>query len=75
QRDIQLSLSPDGLALLFDQVATRPASAIDSLRNDEGQAIATGRLWLLPLDESITLDTVQLQPEPLLPGFLPHWLP
>jgi len=76
QRDIQLSLSPDGLALLFDQVATRPASAIDSLRNDEGQAIATGRLWLLPLDESITSETpVQLQPEPLLPGFLPHWLP
>jgi hypothetical protein len=52
QRDIEMSLSPDNLALLFDQLITRPPAATDSLRTNEGQAIATGLLWLLPLVEA-----------------------
>jgi hypothetical protein len=76
QRDIEMSLSPDGLALLFDQLVTRPPGATDSLRTNEGQAIATGLLWLLPLVETApTNPTTQVQPEQLLPGFHPHWLP
>ncbi|MBE9126885.1 MULTISPECIES: hypothetical protein [unclassified Coleofasciculus] len=76
QRDIQMSLSPDGLALLFDQVVTRPPAATDSLITEEGQAIATGRLWFLPIIDITTSDTPeQLQPEQLLPGFHPRWLP
>jgi hypothetical protein len=76
QRDIQMSLSPDGLALLFDQLATRPPLATDTLRTNEGQAIATGLLWLLPLANSTPSTTpTQLQPEQLLPGFHPQWLP
>ena len=76
QRDIQMDLSPDGLALLFDQVGTRPPSATDNLRNNEGQAIATGLLWLLPLaDATPSNTTAGLKPEQLLPGFHPRWLP
>ncbi|MDP8965488.1 MAG: Ig-like domain-containing protein [Cyanobacteriota bacterium] len=76
QRDIEMSLSPDNLALLFDQLITRPPAATDSLRTNEGQAIATGLLWLLPLVEAAPTDTAtQVQPEQLLPGFQPHWLP
>lgn len=75
QRDIQMSLSPDGLALLFDQLFTQPPSATDNLRTNEGQAIATGMLWLLPLVEGTPANTSQVQPEQLLPGFHPRWLP
>ncbi|HAA28755.1 MAG TPA: hypothetical protein DCE56_15035 [Cyanobacteria bacterium UBA8553] len=76
QRDIQISLSPDGLALLFDQLGTKPPDATDTMRTNEGQAIATGLLWLLPLVNNTQSNTpTQLQPEQLLPGFHPRWLP
>lgn len=76
QRNIQMSLSPDGLALLFDQIGTKPPEATDTLRSNDGQAIATGLLWLLPLAE-ITSSTppTLVKPEQLLPGFHPRWLP
>ncbi|MGQ4649547.1 Ig-like domain-containing protein [Lyngbya aestuarii] len=76
QRDIQMDLSPDGLALLFDQKVTQAPSAKDSLRTDEGQAIASGLLWLLPLvDTTLSEPPTKLKPEQLLPGFHPQWLP
>jgi len=51
QRDVQWSLSPDGLALLFDQVVTVKAlePSQSNMPTNEGEAVATGRLWLLPL--------------------------
>ena len=79
QRDIQLSLAPDGLGLLFDQVVTaanaNPSPTLP--RTEQGQAIATSHLWLLPLPETIDANLAnQLQPEQLpLPGFRPRWLP
>jgi hypothetical protein len=75
QRDIQITLSPDGLALLFDQLGTKPPEATDTLRTNEGQAIASGNLWLLPLVDNMPSNAAQLQPEQLLPGFHPRWLP
>ncbi len=76
QRDIQMSLSPDGLALLFDQLVTQPPSAADTLRTDGGEAIAGGVLWLLPIvDATASNASAQVQPEQLLPGFHPRWLP
>jgi hypothetical protein len=75
-RDIHMSLSPDGLGLLFDLLVTKPPSAADNLRTNEGEAIATGLLWLLPLVDATSSGTAaQLQPEQLLPGFHPRWLP
>lgn len=76
QRDIQMSLSPDGLALLFDQLVTQPPNATDNLRTNEGQAIATGMLWVLPLvEETPENNQAKIPPEKLLPGFHPRWLP
>lgn len=74
QRNIQMSLSADGLTLLFDQTITSNAPpAADSLRTNDGQAIATSRLWLLPL---VPDATGKIKPELLpLPGFHPRWLP
>ncbi|MCU0543650.1 MAG: hypothetical protein MUE44_15965 [Oscillatoriaceae cyanobacterium Prado104] len=78
QLDTQISLSPDGLALIFDQsVTAAQPSAGDIPRNDSGQAIATSRLWLLPLVE-LPADRPQtkLQPEELpFAGYHPRWLP
>lgn len=79
QRDVQLSMAPDGLGLLFDQVVTaanaNPSPTLP--RTEQGQAIATSRLWLLPLPETLDANLAnQLQPEQLpLPGFRPRWLP
>lgn len=78
QRDIQMSLSPDGLAFLFDQtlVAKDDEDNATSLRNDEGKAIAASRLWLLPLAFSGEAEEALIPPEPLpLSGFHPRWLP
>lgn len=80
QKDVQMSLSPDGLGLMFDQVQTSVASQPSQTnlpRTNEGEAIATSRLWLLPLpNTSDTSISTQPQPEQLpLPGFRPQWLP
>lgn len=79
QRDVQMSLSPDGLGLLFDQVVTTTSepSQASAPRTSDGEAIATSRLWLLPLPTTLTAGMpAQLQPEQLpLPGFYPRWLP
>jgi hypothetical protein len=78
QLDTQISLSPDGLALIFDQSVTAAnPSAADGPRNSGGQSIATGRLWLLPLVE-IPADgsPAKVQPEELpFAGYHPRWLP
>jgi hypothetical protein len=53
QPDVEMSLAPDGLALLFDQVVTATTPSNSSQLNvpltTEGEAITNSRLWLLPL--------------------------
>lgn len=82
QRDVQISLSPDGLALLLDQIVTTVASdsapQINVPRTSDGEAISSSRLWLVPLFAPASVSTIpnQIQPEQLpLPGFHPRWLP
>ncbi len=82
QKDVQISLSPDGLALLLDQIVTTPAfdspPQINVPRTSDGEAISTSRLWLVPLfaPASVSTTPVELHPEQLpLPGFHPRWLP
>ncbi len=81
QRNVEMSLAPDGLGLLFDQVvpqdANTPPSRGKTLRSDDGEAIATSSLWLMPLlpiaDGGAT---AEIKPEQLpLTGFHPSWLP
>lgn len=77
QRDVRVSLAPDGLALLFDQTTEAVQSkteASPALRDSTGKAIADSHLWLLPLD--LTNLTAELKLESLpLPGLRPLWLP
>ncbi|MEA5626618.1 Ig-like domain-containing protein [Nostoc sp. UHCC 0251] len=80
QRNVQMSLSADGLGLLFDQVvpqANPPASLpTNTLKTDDGDAIATSSLWLMPLLPIADAATVEIRPEQLpLAGFRPRWLP
>jgi dipeptidyl aminopeptidase/acylaminoacyl peptidase len=80
QFDTQVSIAPDGLAILLDQTteaAKEPQQASQQAnqpRSSSGKAIATSRLWLLPIDP--TNPTAKSQPESLpLPGLRPRWLP
>lgn len=80
QRNVQMSLSTDGLGLLFDQVvpqANPPASLpTNTLKTDDGDSIATSSLWLMPLLPIADATTVEIRPEQLpLAGFRPRWLP
>ena len=81
QRDVQISLSPDGLALLLDQIVTtpnNPSPQINVPRTNNGETIATSRLWLVPLFVPASISTTpnRIQAEQLpLPGFHPRWLP
>lgn len=69
QRSVQMHVSPDGLALLFDQIAL-PSGQPQTASAPE----QSSRLWLLPLGAASTEAQV-LQPEELpLAGFQPRWL-
>lgn len=75
---LQMSLSPDGLALLFDEVTKKGSlPAKEDLTTDIGAAIATSRLWLLPLVKRTPESTTDSLPHQELPlrGFHPRWLP
>ncbi|NDJ25300.1 hypothetical protein GS682_27400 [Nostoc sp. B(2019)] len=79
QRNVQMSLSPDGLGLLVDQVVPQPnptgALPENMLKTDDGDAIATSSLWLMPLLPIADAATVEIRPEQLpLVGFRPRWL-
>ena len=74
--DVQMSVSPDGIVLLFDQVLTMAPSPNSQPITEDGQAIAAGLLWLLPLPKlQPGNDSVEVVPQELLPGFHPLWLP
>ncbi len=73
RRDMQISLSPDGLALLFDQTITNP-NAAQAIGQNQGPN--SSRLWLLPLVNIAPQQGQQLQPQQLpWRGFRPRWLP
>ncbi|BAU13843.1 hypothetical protein LEP3755_43860 [Leptolyngbya sp. NIES-3755] len=68
QREIQVDLSPDGKALIFDQT-----QADDRAKAEVSQALAGSKLWLLPLKGDLDNKT---QPEELpFRGLHPRWLP
>lgn len=74
--DVQLTLAPDGSGLLLDQVATTPAVSPQELLTPSQQAIADGRIWLLPLLEPRKNSTTPaVVPQELTVGFAPQWMP
>jgi hypothetical protein len=78
-QDVEMSMSPDGVALLFDQIATTFPNASTEIKTNRGEAIVSGRLWLLTLPELETIQAEtkppQVLPEELESGFNPQWLP
>ncbi|MBO1346208.1 MAG: hypothetical protein EBE86_001835 [Hormoscilla sp. GUM202] len=73
RRDMHFSLSPDGLALLFDQTITNP-NAAQAIGQNQGPNSSS--LWLLPLVNIAPQEGQQLQPQELpWRGFRPRWLP
>lgn len=75
-QNVHLSMSPDGVALLFDQVITAPPTTSNNLTNPNNQAILDGRVWLLPLPNlEASQDRLKILPQELNPGFNPKWLP
>ncbi len=78
QRDIQMTLSPDGLAMIFDQAVSADAGAEGNgvVQGSDGRAIATSRLWILPLQIDADGNLTKMQPQELgVVGVRPRWLP
>jgi hypothetical protein len=76
-QDIKLSLSSDGLGILFDQViVSTNATPENLLRTNSGESIVGGNLWILLVSttDSVNNKSPQLKEIPLA-GFHPQWLP
>lgn len=79
QPSAHMSLAPDGLALLFDE--TTPSETTNgSVILSDGIAIATAKLWLLPLyptsDARLNKQPQSIDPQAFpFPGINPIWIP
>jgi hypothetical protein len=76
-REIKISLAPDGLGLLFDQVITSNDSNLDApLTTNSGESIVNSQLWLLitPNGKPVKGNKPDLNELPLV-GFRPQWAP
>jgi hypothetical protein len=70
QQGIQMSLSPDGLAVMFDQVDRGEST------NQIIQGNSNGIMWLLPIPDNIRELTTPVTADRLsLSGWHPRWLP
>ncbi|MGK7932087.1 MAG: hypothetical protein AB4041_11730 [Microcystaceae cyanobacterium] len=75
-REVRLSLSPDGLGILFDQVVTNNAINVDNtLMTDGGEAIVGGKLWVLIPPDDFSQETQPELKELGLLGIRPQWSP
>ncbi|AVQ71149.1 hypothetical protein B5D77_07325 [Microcystis sp. MC19] len=76
-RDIHISLSPDSLAIIFDQLLTSyDTNTTNPLTTDSGETIIGGRLWMLipPLQDGVKASKSDLIELPLA-GIRPQWMP
>ncbi len=80
QRNIKMSLAPDGVGLLFDQVIPQNPNLPPSKntpRTKEGEVIDSSSLWLMPVAPDLSsISTTEIKPQQLpFAGFYPQWLP
>lgn len=77
QREVEVSLSPDGLGLLFDLLVTDRKNQIAAgPRTNSGETIITSNLMLLPLTPEDSEAQKAIKPEELpFAGLRPRWLP
>ncbi|MEO1591841.1 MAG: hypothetical protein AAFU71_11185 [Cyanobacteria bacterium J06632_22] len=79
QPSARMSLSPDGLAVLYDETVEVTTSA-NPIRTSDGRTIETGKLWLVPLFQTqqsrLNNQPNPAEPETLpFPGLSPTWMP
>lgn len=81
-QDIKISIAPDGLGILFDQLVTennvknkvgKTLNKNEDLLTDSAELILSSRLWLLVLPTSESPQT-KLEELPIA-GFKPQWSP
>jgi hypothetical protein len=71
QQAIQISLAPDGRAILFDQTRNDPNVPMPA-----GTDLSSSRIWILPTETLLAQDwQTKVPPLELMPGFQPRWLP
>lgn len=77
QQDIQMSLAPDGLGILFDQAVSDPEGrATGAVRGRDGKTITSSRLWFLPTATTEQGQVQLTEPQELgVSGLRPRWLP
>lgn len=74
-QDSQISMAPDGLGVLFDQILTSNSNTANAPTTNSGQTVINSRLWLLLPPAKPTQDSShELEELPLI-GFHPQWLP
>ncbi|MFN9175159.1 MAG: hypothetical protein ACK58N_11810 [Synechocystis sp.] len=74
--EVDLSIAPDGLALIFDQVATTDPLSPSDLLTQSQKAITDGRVWLLSLPKTLAIGVnAEISPQELTPGYAPQWMP
>ena len=74
-RDIKVSLSPDGLAILFDQVMVSAQEGDTSLSTGAGETVVGGKLWLLKPPPTNKPQAIGELKELGLGGIRPRWAP
>jgi hypothetical protein len=75
-QDVKMSLAPDDLGILFDQIKTTDSALLPgAMTTDSGSAILGGRIWLLipPLSDNPQAQS-ELKVLPLM-GYRPQWMP
>ncbi|MEB3358545.1 MAG: hypothetical protein VKK04_17595 [Synechococcales bacterium] len=78
QPNIHMSLAPDGLGILFDQVMSTPDDTSEPglLRGNDGKPIGMSKLWFLPILRDEDGQLIQTDPDELpMAGLQPQWLP
>jgi hypothetical protein len=74
-----MSLAPDGSQLLLDDIEASEQRSISVLKNEIGQAITGGTLWMLPLNSNkqhnSSENSVPMVSKLSISGIQPNWLP
>ncbi|HIK13838.1 MAG TPA: Ig-like domain-containing protein [Leptolyngbyaceae cyanobacterium M33_DOE_097] len=75
QADVQMSLSPDGLGILFDQTVSQQTVGSGAANTtSDGRSVTDSRLWFLPVNPKQPTAKPELESLPL-PGLQPRWMP
>jgi hypothetical protein len=76
QKDLSISLAPDGSGLIFAQVVTVPSPKGQPQPAGPGAAISTSQLWMVPIQPQSAASPLKVfPPQPLEIGIQARWLP